>query len=185
MAHHQSICPACLSPVEIFWPSVNSPGFLLTRRTLSLCYCTSGTCAVFPGITSPLPWPYPMPHTCFSPSGLFYKLEQLRFTASTVLVMGGLAGRLVNGVLWAGGTSWFQPVFPLSLSVSTHHREKQLGYKLECSLTLTNVLLGLQSQSGHSAVLPVLTDAHPQMHLAEEAAASWRVSLSSSSLNGC
>lgn len=37
------------------------------------------------------------------------------------------------------------------LSVSTHHREKQLGYKLASSVTLTNVLLWTTKQPARTA----------------------------------
>lgn len=56
-----------------------------------------------------------------------------------------------------------RPFFLPWLSVSTHHREKQLGYKLAGSLTLTNVLLWTTKQPARSATrlscrsLPTLT----------------------------
>lgn len=128
-------------------------------------------------LTSPLPRPCPMPHTRSSPSGLFYKFEQLRFTASAALVMGGLVQAACEWGIMSRRHELVPALFPLGLSVSTHHREKQLGYKLECWLTLTNALLGLQSQSGHSAVL--------NRRSSTNAFGRRSSSLSSSSLNGC
>lgn len=126
-----------------------------------------------------------MPHTRSSPFGLFYKLEQLRVTASAALVMGGLVQAACEWGIMSRRHELVPSLFPRMTECLTHHREKQLGYKLECWLTLSNSSLGLQSQMGHSAVLPVLTDARPQMYLAEEAAASLMFSLSSFSRNGC
>lgn len=117
----------------------------------------------FHRVTSPLRRLSNATHTCSSPPGLFYKLEQLRFTASTAG-----HGRPGPGWLWmesyeqetrAGSRPFFLPW----LSVSTHHREKQLGYKLAGSLTLTNVLLWTTKQPARSATrlscrsLPTLT----------------------------
>lgn len=105
----------------------------------------------FHWVTSPLRRLSNATHTWSSPPGLFYKLEQLRFTASTAG-----HGRPGQGWLWmenyeqetrAGSRPFFLPW----LSVSTHHREKQLGYKLASSLTLTNVLPWTTKQPARTA----------------------------------
>lgn len=122
----------------------------------------------------------PMPHTRSSSPGLLYNTIVLYWAAEIYhqhcWSWEAWSRLVVNGLLWAGDTTWFQTFFPPCLIFSTHHREKQLGYKLASSLTLTNVLL--RTTKRPSPVLPIFADTHSWMHLAEEAAASRRFGLS-------